>query len=70
MFIVICKFRDNLPSSFLDATFGERLFKPKHILQKVYAFSQSSLYPSGYNHFYDRFPKLQSNTLKLGKIVY
>ena len=38
--------------------------------KNVYAFSQSSLYPSGYNHFYHRFPKLQSNTLKLGKIVY
>ena len=23
MFIVICNFRDNLPSSFFDATFGE-----------------------------------------------
>ena len=37
MFIVICKFRDDLPSSFLDATFGERLFKPKHVLKNVYA---------------------------------
>ena len=34
MFIVICKLRDNLPSSFVDATFGECLFKPEQILQK------------------------------------
>ena len=32
MLMVICKLRDNLPSSFLDATFVERLFKPKYIL--------------------------------------
>ena len=53
---VHCKLRENLPSSSLNATFGQRLFQPKHILQKdVHVFSQWSLHPSGYNNFFHRF---------------
>ena len=41
---VHCKLRENLPSSSLQ---------PKHISQKdVHVFSQWSLHPSGYNHFF------------------
>ena len=62
---VHCKLRENLPSSSLNATFGQRLFQPKHILQKdVHVFSQWSLHPSGYNNFFHRFiPHTQSITI-------
>ena len=41
--IVICKLRDNLPSSFLDATFVERFLNLNTSYKNVYAFSQWSL---------------------------
>ena len=41
-----CNLGDNLPSSFLDATFGERLFKPKHILQKRMCFLNGNFFPA------------------------
>ena len=43
MFIVICKLRENLPSSFLDATFVERFLNLNTSYKNVYAFSQWSL---------------------------
>ena len=41
--IVICKLRDNLPSSFLDVTFVERFLNLNTSYKNVYAFSQWSL---------------------------
>ena len=69
MFNVIFKLRDNLPSSFLDATFGERvrLFKPNHIRKCICVFSMESLSQRLYNHSYHRLVKLRSSALKLEK---
>ena len=47
MEVSIFNFKDNLPSSFLAATFGHRLFTPRDCLQRKYAvFFNYILFPS------------------------
>ena len=54
-----------LPFGIVACTFFPTIF----LEIAVCVFSIESL-SHGYDHFYHRFPKLQSTTLKLGKILY